>query len=53
MGLIVVAEWFSEEAAGRARFFDENTRSWWSPVTGYIFLILRAVGALVFLKNFS
>lgn len=34
LALLVFAEWYNVDAMGRMRFFDDNTRSWWTPVTG-------------------
>ena len=34
LGLVVFAEWFNLEVQSQMRFFDDNTRSWWTPVTG-------------------
>lgn len=34
LGLIVFADWYNLEAMKKAKFFDDNTRSWWTPVTG-------------------
>ncbi|XP_031484955.1 subtilisin-like protease SBT6.1 [Nymphaea colorata] len=34
LGLVVFAEWYNVETMVKMRFFDDNTRSWWTPVTG-------------------
>eukprot|EP00899_Mesostigma_viride_P028660 jgi/Mesvir1/897/Mv17459-RA.1 len=34
LGLIVFAEWYNVDAMIKMRFFDDNTRSWWTPATG-------------------
>ncbi|KAL8153195.1 hypothetical protein V2J09_010955 [Rumex salicifolius] len=34
LGLIVFAEWYNVDTMIKMRFFDDNTRSWWTPVTG-------------------
>ena len=34
LGLIVFAEWYNVDTMVKMRFFDDNTRSWWTPVTG-------------------
>lgn len=34
LGVAVFAEWYNVEAMVKMRFFDDNTRSWWTPVTG-------------------
>ncbi|CAN1331151.1 Subtilisin-like protease SBT6.1 [Linum perenne] len=34
MGLAVFAEWYNVDTMVKMRFFDDNTRSWWTPVTG-------------------
>ena len=34
LGLIVFAEWYNVDIMAKMRFFDDNTRSWWTPITG-------------------
>ena len=34
LNLIVFGEWYNLDAIQRMRFFDDNTRSWWTPITG-------------------
>ena len=34
LGLLLFPEWYSLDAMARMRFFDDNTRSWWTPATG-------------------
>ncbi|KAM3207787.1 hypothetical protein ACQJBY_062826 [Aegilops geniculata] len=34
LGLAVFAEWYHVDTMVKMTFFDENTRSWWSPLTG-------------------
>lgn len=34
LGLIVFADWYHVETMIKMKFFDDNTRSWWTPVTG-------------------
>jgi membrane-bound transcription factor site-1 protease len=34
LGLVLFPEWYSLDAMGRMQFYDDNTRSWWTPVTG-------------------
>ncbi|KAL0019909.1 hypothetical protein WJX77_006101 [Trebouxia sp. C0004] len=34
MGLIVFGEWYNVDTMIKMKFFDDNTRSWWTPVTG-------------------
>ena len=34
LGLIVFGEWYNLDVQAKMRFFDDNTRSWWTPVTG-------------------
>ncbi|XP_008795050.2 subtilisin-like protease SBT6.1 [Phoenix dactylifera] len=34
LGLVVFAEWYNVDSMVKMRFFDDNTRSWWTPVTG-------------------
>lgn len=34
LGLVVFGEWYNVDNMVKMRFFDDNTRSWWTPVTG-------------------
>ncbi|XP_071742321.1 subtilisin-like protease SBT6.1 [Rutidosis leptorrhynchoides] len=34
LSLIVFADWYNVDTMVKMRFFDDNTRSWWTPVTG-------------------
>ncbi|XP_051131575.1 subtilisin-like protease SBT6.1 isoform X2 [Andrographis paniculata] len=34
LGLAVFADWYNVESMMKMKFFDDNTRSWWTPVTG-------------------
>ncbi|PON49870.1 SITE-1 protease [Trema orientale] len=34
LGLAVFGEWYNVDTMVKMRFFDDNTRSWWTPVTG-------------------
>ncbi len=34
LGLLVVADWYNVDVMRSIRFFDENTRQWWTPATG-------------------
>ncbi|KAJ9548716.1 hypothetical protein OSB04_021259 [Centaurea solstitialis] len=34
LGLVVFADWYNVNRMAKMRFFDDNTRSWWTPVTG-------------------
>lgn len=34
LGLLVFGEWYNADVQAKMRFFDDNTRSWWTPVTG-------------------
>lgn len=34
LGLIVFAEWYNAKTAQNFKFFDDNTRSWWTPASG-------------------
>lgn len=34
LGLIVFADWYNVETMVKMKFFDDNTRSWWTPATG-------------------
>ncbi|XP_020100151.1 subtilisin-like protease SBT6.1 isoform X2 [Ananas comosus] len=34
LGLAIFAEWYNVDSMVKMRFFDDNTRSWWTPITG-------------------
>lgn len=34
LSLIIFAEWYNVTVMRKVKFFDENTRQWWLPVTG-------------------
>lgn len=34
LGLVVLADWYDNTIMDRMRFFDENTRLWWTPAIG-------------------
>lgn len=34
LGLAVFGEWYNVDTMVKMKFFDDNTRSWWTPVTG-------------------
>lgn len=34
LSLIVFAEWYNSSVIKEAKFYDENSRKWWTPVTG-------------------
>lgn len=34
LGVVVFAEWYHVDTMVKMTFFDENTRSWWTPITG-------------------
>ena len=34
LSLVVFADWYNVNTMAKMRFFDDNTRSWWTPVTG-------------------
>ena len=34
LGVVIFADWFNGVTAASLRFFDDNTRSWWTPPTG-------------------
>ncbi|KAH6804278.1 SITE-1 protease [Perilla frutescens var. frutescens] len=34
LGLAVFADWYHVDSMMKMKFFDDNTRSWWTPVTG-------------------
>ncbi len=36
LGLVVFGEWYNVDTMAKMKFFDDNTRSWWTPVTGEI-----------------
>ncbi|PIA64998.1 hypothetical protein AQUCO_00100457v1, partial [Aquilegia coerulea] len=34
LGLAVFGEWYNVDTMVKMRFYDDNTRSWWTPITG-------------------
>ncbi|KAL9154330.1 hypothetical protein ABFS82_10G107300 [Erythranthe guttata] len=34
LGVAVFADWYNVDSMMKMKFFDDNTRSWWTPVTG-------------------
>lgn len=34
MNLVVFGEWYNLDSMSQMKFFDDNTRSWWTPATG-------------------
>ncbi|XP_002164301.2 membrane-bound transcription factor site-1 protease isoform X1 [Hydra vulgaris] len=34
LSVIVVGEWYNVKVMDKIQFYDENTRQWWTPVTG-------------------
>lgn len=32
--MIAVGDWYNTEVIEKIRFFDDNTRQWWTPLTG-------------------
>lgn len=36
LSVLVVADWYNADVVQQARFFDVSTRSWWTPITGYV-----------------
>jgi membrane-bound transcription factor site-1 protease len=34
LALVVAADWYNTDVMTALRFFDENTKQWWTPVTG-------------------
>lgn len=34
LSLVIFADWYNGTVIKNAKFFDENTRKWWTPVTG-------------------
>lgn len=34
LGLLVFADWYHVDTMRSLRFYDDNTRSWWTPITG-------------------
>ncbi|KAH9300652.1 hypothetical protein KI387_012235, partial [Taxus chinensis] len=34
LGLVVFGDWYNVETMVKMKFFDDNTRSWWTPATG-------------------
>ena len=55
LGLIVFGEWFNVDTMVKMKFFDDNTRSWWTPVTGQTPVLLAdteaSAGTVVVLRQ--
>lgn len=34
LGVVIFSEWYNVGYMVKMRFFDDNTRSWWTPITG-------------------
>jgi len=34
LNLVVIADWYNVDVMSKIKFFDENTRQWWTPATG-------------------
>ena len=34
LSLVVFADWFNADVMRKIKFYDENTRQWWTPATG-------------------
>jgi len=34
LSLVIFAEWYNVSVIKEAKFYDENTRQWWTPLTG-------------------
>ncbi|RAL53760.1 hypothetical protein DM860_004231 [Cuscuta australis] len=34
LSVVVFADWYNVDTMVKMRFFDDNTRSWWTPITG-------------------
>lgn len=45
LGLVVFGEWYNVDNMVKMRFFDDNTRSWWTPVTGEMVTLQPSVFA--------
>jgi membrane-bound transcription factor site-1 protease len=41
LSLIVFADWYNTSVIKSAKFFDENTRKWCTPITGYLLFITK------------
>ncbi len=41
LNVLVFAEWYHVDSMMQMKFFDDNTRSWWTPVTGALWNLLR------------
>jgi membrane-bound transcription factor site-1 protease len=37
LSVAVFADWYDTDVIKKIKFFDENTKQWWTPVTGYAF----------------
>ena len=49
LNLAIFGDWFNTSVMDKVRFFDENTRQWWVPDTGYV---LQQKRALAFIQTF-
>ena len=36
LSIIVIADWYNLPSLRKLKFFDENTRQWWDPLTGWV-----------------
>ena len=34
LSLVIFADWYNTSVIANAKFYDENTRKWWTPITG-------------------
>jgi len=40
LSLIVFADWYNTTVMEKVKFYDENTRQWWLPDTGWFLVCL-------------
>ena len=38
LSVVVFGEWYNVSVMKKVKFFDENTRQWWIPVTGKVII---------------
>jgi membrane-bound transcription factor site-1 protease len=35
LSIALFADWYNVDVMRKIKFFDENTKQWWTPATGY------------------
>lgn len=36
LSLVMFVDWYNSDVADKVGFFDENTKTWWTPITGCV-----------------